>query len=287
MSDVPVQLVVAAFQDENGADEALKELKQAKREKLIGIVDAAVIRRDENDKVHIKETEDVGGGKGAVAGGLFGAAIGLLGGPAGVILAGATGALVGGLAAKKIDMGISNDRLKELGDGLKPGTSAIVAIIEHKWVAELEQELAEAGADVMTQALKADISAQLEAGREVSYTAVSTEGAMAAERVVAGEDRVEVEDIVATEDGVAGRATVVTEEGAVTKGFVVTDEGAAAGAAVVTEEGVAAEAIVATDEGVADVSMLATPVEEEEASSGAEAPSEEAPSDEATGEASA
>jgi uncharacterized membrane protein len=236
MSDVPVQLVVAAFQDENGADEALKEFKEAKKEKLIGIIDAAVIRRDENDKIHIKETEDVGTGKGAVAGGLFGAAIGLLAGPAGLLLAGATGALVGGLAAKKIDMGLPNERLEQLGEGLKPGTSAIVAIIEHKWVAELERELAEAGANVMTEALKADISAQLEAGREVAYTAVGTEGATAAERVVSGEDMVEVDDIVATDRGVAARATVVTKEGAVTKGFAVTDEGAVAGMLVVTPE---------------------------------------------------
>jgi uncharacterized membrane protein len=280
MSDVPVQLVVAAFQAENGADEALKELKQAKREKLIGIVDAAVIRRDQKDKIHIKETEDVGGGKGAVAGGLFGAAIGLLGGPVGLVLAGATGALVGGLAAKKIDMGISNDRLKELGDGLKPGTSAIVAIIEHKWVATLEQELAEAGADVMTQALKADISEQLEAGREVAFTAVGTGDAMAAERVVTGEDRVEVDDIVVTEDGVAGKATVVTEEGAVTKGFVVTDEGTAVGAAVVTDEGFAAEQIVATDEGAVVGVAYGTLAEPEEAS-----PDEEAPTEDVTGDA--
>ena len=44
MSDVPVQLIVAAFQDEKSANMALKELKQAKRERLIGIQNAAVLR---------------------------------------------------------------------------------------------------------------------------------------------------------------------------------------------------------------------------------------------------
>jgi uncharacterized membrane protein len=75
MSNVPVQLIVAAFKEENAADEALKALKAAKKEKLIGIKDAAVIRRDQKDKIHIKDVKDVGGGKGALAGGLFGAAI--------------------------------------------------------------------------------------------------------------------------------------------------------------------------------------------------------------------
>ncbi len=81
MSDVPVQLIVAAFQEEAAADQALKELKSAQKQKLIDIQDAAVIRRDEKNKLHIKETADPGGGKGAAAGGAIGAVIGLIAGP--------------------------------------------------------------------------------------------------------------------------------------------------------------------------------------------------------------
>ena len=47
MADAPIELIVAAFQDEQGAENALTELKNAKREQLIAIKDAAVIRRDE------------------------------------------------------------------------------------------------------------------------------------------------------------------------------------------------------------------------------------------------
>ena len=57
MSDVPVQLIVAAFQDEKSANMALKELKRAKRERLIGIQNAAVIRRDQKDKQAVPMTE--------------------------------------------------------------------------------------------------------------------------------------------------------------------------------------------------------------------------------------
>src|SRR5512135_3866851 len=83
MSDVPVQVVVAAFKDENTASEALKALKQARNQGLIKIVDAAVLRKDANGKLHIKETADMGGGKGAVIGGIAGGVIGLLAGPVG------------------------------------------------------------------------------------------------------------------------------------------------------------------------------------------------------------
>ena len=41
MSEVPVQLIVIAFKDENAADEVLMEHKRAKRARLIGIVNAA------------------------------------------------------------------------------------------------------------------------------------------------------------------------------------------------------------------------------------------------------
>lgn len=269
MSDVPIQLVVAAFTEEKGADEALKQLKQAKWAGLIGIKDAAVIRRDAKDKVHIKDVRDVGGGKGSVAGGLFGAAIALLTGGAGLVLAGATGALVGGLAAKKIDMGLPNKRLKELGEALKPGTSGIVAVIEHKWVAELEKEMAEAGAAVLTEALKSDIAQQLEAGRDIGYTAVVSKEGVEAVRMAADEATVEVGSISVTEAGISAKATLMTEEGAIVKDLVLTEEGLLAGEAMITDEGVSAEGVAVTKEGVVAGRILALADEDEE---GEEAP---------------
>ena len=76
MSDVPIELIVAAFQDEKGAEAAYKELKYAKKEHLIKIQDAAVIRRDAKNKLHIKDVHDIGGGKGAGIGAVLGGAIG-------------------------------------------------------------------------------------------------------------------------------------------------------------------------------------------------------------------
>jgi hypothetical protein len=96
MSDVPVQVVIAAFKDEKAADQALLDLKTAKWAGLIGIQNAAVLRRDEKNKLHIKETGDWGGGKGAAAGAVLGGFVGLLAGPVGWL--GLTGAVIGGLA---------------------------------------------------------------------------------------------------------------------------------------------------------------------------------------------
>ena len=68
MTDIPVQVVVAAFQDEQAASDALANLKELKHERIVGIVDAAVIRKDAEGKIHIKETADLSPKKGAARG---------------------------------------------------------------------------------------------------------------------------------------------------------------------------------------------------------------------------
>jgi len=228
MSDVPVQLVVAAFQEEKAAKEALATLKEAKKAGLIKIENAAVLRKDEKGKLHIKETQDMGGGKGAAFGGVAGAAIGLIAGPALVVPA-AVGALVGGLTAKLRDTGFSNQRLEKLGEGLQPGSSAIVAVVEHTWVDKVEEALAEAEADVMTAEIKADIAAQLEAGHQVAYSVLSSQEGLLAGRVAGGEDEVEGGLLSIDDEGVYGGRFVATEAGFVVEEMVATDEGVVGG----------------------------------------------------------
>jgi uncharacterized membrane protein len=217
MSDVPLQIIVAAFQEEEAADAALKTLKEAKREKLISIDNAAVIRKDEEGKLHIKETSDLTGGKGAGVGVLVGGAIGLLGGPLGVAVGSALGAAVGGVTAKLYDGGFKDERLREIGNSLTPGTSAIVAVIEHRWVAELERDLAEEGADVVTAALAADIAEQLQKGGEVSFTAITGEEGFAAGRVATSDEEAFVSSVIATDEGVVAASGVAELEDAETE----------------------------------------------------------------------
>jgi uncharacterized membrane protein len=172
MADVPVELIVAAFPDEDGASKALNALKEARKERLIGIQDAAVIQRRVDNTLHIRETGDMTGGRGAVIGGIVGAAIGLVAPPTVLVTAG-IGAAIGGLAARLRDSGFPDDRLRELGEALQPGTSALVAVIEHTWVAEVERELAELGARMVTEEIKAEIASQLE---DAKVEAASGEG---------------------------------------------------------------------------------------------------------------
>jgi uncharacterized membrane protein len=172
MADVPVQVIVAAYTDVNGASSALESLRQAKKEKLIDIEDAAVITQDKDGKVKIRETADMTGGRGATVGAITGGVIGILAGPVGWAALG--GAAVGGLAARIHDGGFKDQALRDLGDALSPNSSVLVAVIDHKWVAEVEKRLAQEGAKTVRSALRDDIAEQIKAGHNVSYTMLDT-----------------------------------------------------------------------------------------------------------------
>ena len=261
LSAAPVQLVVAAFQDEKAADQALKDLKKVQKKKMIAIKNAAVLRKDENGKLHIKETADMGGGKGAALGGVVGAAIGLIAGPA-LVVPVAVGALVGGLTAKLKDSGFSDKRLESLGDGLVPGSSAIIAVVEKKGVERVERELTEQGADLLTSKIQADIASQLEAGSEVAYTAVTTQEGIAVGRVAGDEDQVEGREVVLDETGVYGGRFIATKDGFAVERIAVTDEGSVDEVVATADDTVVYATAVVTDEGSAAGEVVAT-VEED------------------------
>jgi uncharacterized membrane protein len=263
MSDNPVQLIVAAFQDEKSAQAALRDLKYAHRAGLVKIDNAAVLRKDARGKLHIKETHDMGGGKGAAFGGVAGAAIGLLAGPA-LLVPAAVGALVGGLAAKLRDSGFPNRRLQLVGEGLQPGSSAIIAVVEHKWVERVKQEMAEEGADIIAESLGADIAAQLEAGHDVAYTAVASQSGFMAGRLAGNEEEVEGGSIVVDESGAYGGRFIATEAGFAVENMALTEEGFVDEMLAASDEGMAYAATVAAGDEAMSVAAVALPEDSDE-----------------------
>jgi uncharacterized membrane protein len=206
-------MFVAAYVDELGADNALKELKQAKKDGQFYYDDAAVVRCDAKGKVHIKETGDVSAGKGAGIGALIGGVIGLLGGPGAVAAGAAAGAAIGGIGSAG-DAGFDHDSLKQLGSALPPGSSALAVTTSQDFVEAVREE----ATDEETLTLAADIAAQigdhLNARQDVLLVLVITEAGVAASKVVSSPDEVAAFGIAATPEGVVARAGVATPEGA-------------------------------------------------------------------------
>lgn len=208
MSENPIQLIVAAFNSPTKAGELMAELKAGKKDGLVGIIDAAVVVKDANGKLKITDSKRRST-KGFITGGVIGGALGLLAGPVGwaALGAGTIGALIGKArgSSLKADM-------KGIGEVLTPNSSAIVALIEHTWVSQLEAEMAAQGAKVIRDEIKADIAEQLNAGGNVVYTAVAGSEAAGIARVAETPDRLEVSGMVATDDGLYISDAVITVE---------------------------------------------------------------------------
>lgn len=208
MSNVPVQVIVAAFATPDRAGQLMADLKAGRKEGLIGIVDAAVVVKDADGKLKITDSKRRST-KGFVTGGIVGGVIGLLAGPVGwaALGGGAIGALIGKIRGAPLKA-----EMTDIGSALTPNSSAIVAVIEHTWVSKVEAALAAEGAKIVREEIKADIAKQLGEGGNVLYTAVAGPNAAGAARVAEGKDSTQVSAVAASDDGVFVGDAVITDE---------------------------------------------------------------------------
>ena len=230
-----VGFLVMAFTEEQAADEVLKEMKQAKKQKQFYYEEAAVIRQDAEGKVHYHETGDMKSGRGAGAGALIGGILGILGGPAGVALGAGAGAAIGAAAAHG-DAGFKDASLETVGSALKPGTSAVTTITSSAFLKALQKGVDETEIAEIVNNLAAEISRNLEAGKSMALGILLAEDGLAVKEVAVCEDSAEVFGLVATDEAVVAGAAVVTDDEVDYEVGVVTEQGAAVEAGVITED---------------------------------------------------
>ena len=153
-------MVVVAFENEYQADEVLTTLKQLDVEATVDLKSAAVVRRDVEGQVRIKETRDFDAKQGAIGGAVAGSLLGLLGGS--LIKGAILGAAGGALAGHGIDMGLDDEYLRSVGENLGPGTSAIVALVAFARVERAMEELDKfEGGTILRHTLSDEVYQQL------------------------------------------------------------------------------------------------------------------------------
>jgi uncharacterized membrane protein len=154
------EMIVVAFENEYDADQVLNSLKGMESMDIVDLKNAAVIVRDSSGDVKIKETSDFDTKQGALGGAAAGAVLGLLGG--GFIRGALLGAAGGAAAGKFIDLGLDDDFLKDVGDNLGPGSSAVVALVDFEQVDRAMQELDKfEGGRILRHTLGDDVYAKL------------------------------------------------------------------------------------------------------------------------------
>lgn len=127
-------LVVVGFDSLDGAAAELGRCRELEKEYLLDLEDAVVVRRTQDGKVHLDQSvnlEKVGATWGLLSGGFWGALVGLifLNPLAGFLVGSIAGAGAGALDGKFSDYGIDDGFIKQLGDTLTPGTSALFILV--------------------------------------------------------------------------------------------------------------------------------------------------------------
>ena len=122
-------LVGIAFTDLFRAQEFMTATLGLESRGHLKVVDRVMIVKDDTGETKVLETIDPQAGRSAVSGAMWAGLVGLLvGGPIGWAAGMAAGAGAGAIAARVIDLGISDDWVAWFRETVEPG-SAIVALL--------------------------------------------------------------------------------------------------------------------------------------------------------------
>jgi len=145
------RMLVVVFDTEDKAYEGRRALAQLDSEGSIAVFADAVIVKNANGSITVKERNDQWC-LGMLAGTSLGALIGLLGGPVGLAIGASFGLLAGTIADAR-DAGIDIDFADDASRELLPGKYALVAEISENWTAPLDQSMEAVGGKVFRRAL--------------------------------------------------------------------------------------------------------------------------------------
>ena len=140
--DPPHDLYVAAYSDADAAAEDWNALKKLAHDGVIKVEALALVNRDEDGKVHIKDTTNEPG-IGAVAGAVGGAVVGLIFPPA-LLASAAVGAGIGAGSGAVIDRVTKRKVKSEVEWAVPVGGSGVVVVFDEEWVSEVESALSRA-----------------------------------------------------------------------------------------------------------------------------------------------
>jgi uncharacterized membrane protein len=127
---LPETLVGISFEDLFRAQEYLTAATRLASKNEFKLIDAVILVKTPEGKVHVHETIDPQPGRSAMSGALWTGLFGLLlGGPVGWIAGAAIGAGAGAVTAKVVDLGISDAWVAWFREAIRPGTATVVLLV--------------------------------------------------------------------------------------------------------------------------------------------------------------
>lgn len=119
-------LVAVVFDDETTAFDMRSALLKMQKEYLVEMEDSVVVTRNQKGKTKLDQIVNLTRA-GAVGGGFWGMLIGLI--FLNPLLGAAVGATAGAISGRFSDIGLDDEMMKELGQSLKPGSSALFVLV--------------------------------------------------------------------------------------------------------------------------------------------------------------
>jgi uncharacterized membrane protein len=152
------ELAVVAFDNETGAAEMRDALIGLQKRGLVSLDDAAVVVRRPDGKVKVKQAVSLVGA-GALGGAFWGMLIGLLFWMP--WLGAAAGALSGALGGALSDYGLDDGFVKEVGNTIQPGHSALFLLIREATPDKLMDALKQFNGKILQTSLSKEAEAEL------------------------------------------------------------------------------------------------------------------------------
>ena len=140
--NAPLDLYVAAYSDSERAQQDWDDIKRLVRDQVVTVEALVLVSRDTNGKIHVKDNaHEVG--VGTAIGAIGGALVGLIFPPA-LLASAVVGAGFGAGAGAVADQLQKHEIKADVEETLPPGSSGIIAVLEERWVTDVQNTLAKA-----------------------------------------------------------------------------------------------------------------------------------------------
>jgi uncharacterized membrane protein len=151
-------LVAVEFTSEEEAERALAIVRDLGEQGALAVHDAAIVVRQLDGRVELRQSRELAAGEAAVGGGSIGILLGLA---VAVPVAGALVGLAAGIGFAAHDSGISNKEMRKLGERLVPGNAVVFALVGSVDWDLLASRLAATGGELVTAEVSDEVLARL------------------------------------------------------------------------------------------------------------------------------
>jgi uncharacterized membrane protein len=144
----PVQLLVLGFEKPELHGRIREELERLRSQDMIRLVDAVMVRKDEDGDIAVVQQSDLSISEAQQLGAYACALMGLGTGDPEAVTAGANFGAVAGADGHLL----GEEHVWYIADAIPEGTAAAVALIEHRWAIPLRSAILESGGELLADA---------------------------------------------------------------------------------------------------------------------------------------